>query len=92
MLAKAATVTSIRRDISTELKRSLTIGTDKTKDINLRADQTSQKYFWDGVSLASLIQKNNIIKNIKNNRFKKLNNLEKIVLNNSKEVSLIYFY
>lgn len=88
MLAKAATVNTIRKEISTEFKRSNTIGTEKSKDFNLKADQNAQKHFWTGVSHASIIQKESIIRNMKNNRFKKLNEIEKIVINNSKDVSI----
>ena len=89
MLSKAATVTSIRRDKSNEYKRSNTLGggggSEKIKDPNLRLDYLSQKIFWSGVSYASMIQKESL-KNIKNNRFQNLKIVEKVVVNNSKEV------
>jgi hypothetical protein len=88
MLSKAATVTSVRREIShMELrKNSSRVDAKKDKE-SQKQDETAQKSFWLGVTTATaIIQQDNLSKSIQKTRLKSSSN-EKIIQDNSKEVT-----
>jgi hypothetical protein len=88
MLSKAATVTSVRREISHMELRKNSSRVDPKKDKEFqKQDENAQKSFWLGVTTATaIIQQDNLSKKIQKSRMKPTNN-EKIIHDNSKEVS-----
>ncbi len=87
MLSKNMAINSARRQATTEqLKKSVSTVDPKKSKENL-TDSVTEAAFWNGVSSASIIQQEPLVRNVMKTKFKQPEkNIEKIVVDNSKEV------
>jgi hypothetical protein len=88
MLSKAATVSSVRREHSNADRRmgkSAPLNKEKDKETQ-KQDARAQQSFWLGVTAASVIQQDNLKRNVQKSQLKKFYHVEKIIQDNSKEV------
>jgi superfamily I DNA and/or RNA helicase len=92
MLAKVATVNSVKRNTPVvAAQKSFDIEREKEANLN---DKKAQISFWNGVYVATVIQKEKLTKKAKKTKFKRdtgPNQIEKIFAEHSKEVRFLIF-